>query len=142
MFDTRNTSSIAKKFSPPSQFSSEKKIFNRSILNTHSYRPLTDIASQQKHPFVRYYSTSHDGPFLDPKNDVAFKKLFATEDHKPLLVNFWAPLAPAKGVPRRGPKARPPSLLSGLGDRTIKKYNNKQLNKFLTLKQQSAPFLM
>lgn len=26
--------------------------------------------------------------YLDPKNDVAFKKLFGTEDHKPLLVSF------------------------------------------------------
>lgn len=38
-----------------------------------------------KHLGVRPYSTER---FLDPKNDVAFKKLFTPEGHKPLLMSF------------------------------------------------------
>ena len=26
--------------------------------------------------------------FLDPKNDVAFKKVFGSEEHKDILINF------------------------------------------------------
>jgi len=37
---------------------------------------------------VRHYSTEQTERFLDPKNDVAFKKLFGTEEHKPLLISF------------------------------------------------------
>lgn len=55
----------------------------------HYSQPKTCI---RNHPLlvpVRHLSTTHQQSlFLDPKNDIAFKKLFATTKHKPLLVSF------------------------------------------------------
>lgn len=36
----------------------------------------------------RFYATDHEGPYFDPKNDVAFKKLFVPDEHKSLLISF------------------------------------------------------
>jgi len=35
--------------------------------------------------------------YFDPTNDVAFKKLFGTEDHKPLLISFLNAILSLKG---------------------------------------------
>lgn len=90
---SKNSSITAKKFSSNFQFSLEPKTRTKNFssltqANTRPYRSLIDFSLQQKQPLFRQYSTSQDGPFLDPKNDVTFKKLFATEEHKPLLINF------------------------------------------------------
>lgn len=98
MASTKNASSITKKFSSAPQIPLEPQIFTRSFsllarANTRPYRSLIDFSSQQR----RRYWTGQEGPFVDPKNDVAFMKLFATEEHKPLLISFLNSLLRLQG---------------------------------------------
>lgn len=77
--------------------------FKSPLKQSSNYKPvshysLTDFFLQFKQSSVRQYSTNQSGPFLDPKNDIAFKKLFGTEDHKPLLINFLNSLLRLEGT--------------------------------------------
>ncbi|MBY0292394.1 MAG: Rpn family recombination-promoting nuclease/putative transposase [Alphaproteobacteria bacterium] len=102
MASTKKASSITKKFSSAPQVPLEPQIFTRSFpllarANTRLYHYLIDSSSQQRRPFGRRYWTCQNGPFVDPKNDVAFMKLFATEEHKPLLISFLNSLLRLQG---------------------------------------------